>query len=87
MVGGYFELEKAKQSLKDIDSGSRLIAEVDGYGKLIRDPHIVGGQNQGLGTATGFNKDWEGFQVIDKLMDMSQAYLESSGISKQRNAF
>ena len=37
--------------------------------------------------ATGFNKDWEGLPGIEKLMDMSQAYLDSSGISKQQNEF
>ena len=37
--------------------------------------------------AAGFNTAWEGFLGIEKLMDMSQAFLESSGISKQRNEF
>jgi hypothetical protein len=37
--------------------------------------------------ATGFNKDWEGLPGIETLMDMSQAYLDSSGTSKQQNEF
>ena len=75
VVGTYNDLEDAKQALMSINSGNRLIAEVDSNGNLLRDPHIVGGQNQGKGMQAGFNKYWCGWDCINRLMDMCDIFL------------
>ena len=71
--GRYNELDAAKQVLKGITDGNRLIAEVDSTGNLIRDPHIISGQSQDAGN--GFNHSWCSWTCINSLMDMGQAYL------------
>ena len=75
VVGAYDDLEEAKQVLLGINSGNRLVAEVDSNGNLLRDPHIVDGQNQGMGMQAGFNKYWCGWSCINRLMDMCDIFL------------
>ena len=75
VVGIYNDLEEAKQVLLGINSGNRLVAEVDSNGNLLRDPHIVDGQNQGMGMQAGFNKYWCGWSCINRLMDMCDIFL------------
>ena len=77
VLGSFSDIEKAKESLAQIKQGIRLIAEVDEHGKLNRDPHIVGGQNQNQ--AAGFNKYWRDWPDINKIMDICEKYLVAQG--------
>ena len=76
--GIYTDIEEAKKKLNSMQSGSRvsrLIAEVNEFGKLMRDPHIVGGQNQGIAMGAGFDKWWGDWNDINKLMDICEEFL------------
>ena len=77
VVGSYNDVETAKVVLRSINRGNRLIAEVKSSNGLNRDPHIVGGQNQGAGISAGFNKYWCGWSCINKLMDICARYLDN----------
>ena len=77
VVGSYNDIETAKVVLWSINRGNRLIAEVQSPNGLNRDPHIVGGQNQGAGISAGFNKYWCGWSCINKLMDICASFLEN----------
>ena len=72
MVGKYTDIETAKTVLGGINSGSRLVAEVDSTNALQRDPHTVGGQKQSQGYSAGFNKYWLGWSDINRLMNIAQ---------------
>ena len=78
--GRYKGLEDAKEALNGINSGNRLIAEVDSEGNLIRDPHIINGQQQEI--SKGFNKVWCDWSCINPLMDACQQYLDSISNTK-----
>ena len=77
VVGSYNDIEAAKAVLMGMNKGNRLIAEVESPNGLNRDPHIVGGQNQGKGIRAGFNKYWCGWSCINKLMDICASYLSN----------
>ena len=79
VIGAFCNLEKAKQALIGIDSGNRLIAEINIEGTLKRDPHVISGQDQ---TPTnGFNKYWTNNPANQVLMDKVQKYIvEHPGI-------
>ena len=79
VVGHFVGIEKAKSLLREINAGPRFIAEVDSFGILNRDPHLVGGQNQEAGMAEGFNCQWASQDEIDSLMDICQDYLIPQG--------
>ena len=72
--GSYNDLDVAKNVLDGIRTGNRLIAEVGGTGILIRDPHMISGQNQT--PSNGFNKYWCDWSCINRLMDLCQEYLD-----------
>ena len=76
VVGSYTNLERAKERLNGIQSGNRLIAEVNAHGNINRDPHVVGGQNQ-LPSA-GFNMQWCDWSCINPLMDICEEYLKKN---------
>jgi hypothetical protein len=78
--GRYKGLEDAKEALNGINSGNRLIAEVDSEGNLNRDPHIINGIQQI--NSNGFNKVWCDWSCINPLMDACQQYLDSSSNRK-----
>ena len=73
VIGAFCNLENAKQALIGIDTGNRLIAEINVEGTLKRDPHVVGGQNQ-LPT-NGFNKYWTDNPTNQALMNKVQKYM------------
>jgi hypothetical protein len=76
--GRYNVLKDAKEALKNLEyRRNKLIAEVDGKGKLNRDPHMINGQKQI--EENGFNKYWQGLGAINALMDLCQEYLDSTG--------
>ena len=76
--GRYNVLKDAKEALNAIqDYTNKLIAEVDGKGKLNRDPHMINGQKQIK--ENGFDKYWQGLDAINLLMDLCQEYLDSTG--------
>ena len=77
VVGRFNNIEEAKAVLMGINRGNRLIAEVDSSKKLKRDPHMVGGQNQGMGMRAGFNKYWCGWSCINRLMNLCASYLNN----------
>ena len=62
-----------------------MIAEVDAQGNLKRDPHVVGGQNQGAGKRAGFNKWWGGWSDINSLMDICAKYLKNNPRRRKGN--
>ena len=77
VVGTYNDLEEAKQALNAINTGNRFIAEVNADGSLDRDPHLVGGQNQGAGISAGFNKHWCDWPCINRLMDICEMFIKN----------
>ena len=76
VVGRYFNIELAKKKLKSIQSGARLIAEVDDSNFVNEDPHWVGGQKQT--SNNGFNKFWWSWHDIDRLMGIARKYLDDN---------
>ena len=84
VVGKFRDVESAKQLLMVYpdksshgnDHANRFVAEVAPNGTLNRDPNWVGGQNQGLGMETGFNKCWYSWNDINALMDLCEVYLQ-----------
>ena len=74
--GAYKVLEDAKAALNVINSGYRLIAEVDGQGNLNRDPSIINGYNQV--PDNGFNRNWYSGDDIKYMMDICQTFLDDS---------
>ena len=74
MAEQFNNIESAKAELLKVTSRIRTIAEVESNGKLKRDPHVVGGQNQNQ--AEGFNKYWGGWNDINRMMDVAQRYLD-----------
>ena len=83
VAGRYTDIEEAKQKLKSNGGRIRLIAEVNDRGELNRDPHLVGGQNQGIGIKAGFDKHWRGWNDIDMLIETCFLYLHPTGKLKQ----
>ena len=75
-------LKKAKESIRWIpkdDDMNRLVAEIHPLTGLKHDPEVVGGQNQGLGLDSGFNKKWGNRNDINELMSFAQTYLDDRG--------
>ena len=96
--GSYLDLGKAKEALskepiqkwktmgngrrKKVKSGiSGFIAEVDIRNTLQTDPHFIGGISQN--EDNGFNKYWQDWNDISRLIEMCKKYLEKSGNVKQ----
>ena len=73
--GRYFDLEQAKDILRSITSGAKLIAEVVDNNKLLTDPHVISGQPQV--PESGFHKAWGDWSVILRLMDVAEKYLQN----------
>ena len=87
VIGAYNDLQEAKQVLNGINTGNRFIAEVNSDGNLNRDPHFVGGQNQGAGTSAGFNKHWCDWPCINRLMDICEIFMKNGppkSVNKER---
>ena len=84
VVGSYDDIEMAKETMKGITNGARLIAEVNSANILQRSygavHYDVGGQHQTQ--SQGFNNYWLNWPEIVKLMNIAQKYLDnqSSGI-------
>jgi len=81
VVGKFTVLEYAKKFLMEnyeanASRPQRLIAEVSD-GKVGTDPHTVGGQNQGGGLKTGFNKYWHSWGPIHKMIGIAQNYVKN----------
>lgn len=79
VVGLYSNIEDAKKKLFDYPVGSwspsRMIVEV--FGKEVQpDPHTVGGQNQGGGMNTGFNKWWWDWNDIHRMASIAQTFMD-----------
>jgi len=75
-------ITEAKKYLEDnYEWGShwppRLVAEVDN-GQVLTDPHWVGGERQGGGTQTGWNKWWSGWSGINEMIAIAQQYIDSN---------
>ena len=85
VLGRYIDLERAKERLKTVANGKRLIAELDCNGRmdlcringLNRNPHIIG--NQAQETSQGFSSNWDNQNDINLLMDICQVYLDFAG--------
>jgi len=79
VVGSYVDIEMAKEKMKGIKDGQRLIAEVNSENILQRtwtDVHYdVGGQHQTK--SQGFNNFWWNWPEIVKLMNIAQKYLDN----------
>ena len=79
VVGSYVDIEMAKTTMKGINSGSRLIAEVNSANILQRTyvavVYDVGGQQQTQ--SQGFNKFWWDWPDIMRLLDIAQKYLDN----------
>ena len=73
----YNILEEAKEALNSINTGNRFIAEVSSEGILKKNPHMINGQSQTKDN--GFNKFWCGWDCINRMVDVCQKYLESTG--------
>lgn len=83
VIGEFEDIEDAKEALKKFPPGtrrpSRLVLEVvDGI--IQKDPHTVGGQNQGLGVEAGFNKFWWDWHDIKKMIVIAQKYVDEHGL-------
>ena len=102
VVGSYTDIKDAKQKMKPMrgtygyveyirgtNAWNRLIAEFNPIGGgLIRDPHIVGGQNQC--PEEGFNKFWNNWDPdICDLMDIAAEFLklEVQGLSTMNSQY
>ena len=73
--GRYFNLDDAKNLLKGITSGARLIAEVDKSNKVLKDPHLIEGQPQTR--ENGFNKSWGNWYVINRLIEICEKFIQN----------
>jgi hypothetical protein len=78
------DLEDCKKYLmtkfgKGANRPSRMICEVTN-GKVVEDPHTVGGQNQGAGVNAGFNKWWMGWGEIHAMQAVARAYLRTNKV-------
>jgi len=81
VVGKFTDLEYAKKFLMEnyeanASRPQRLIAEVSD-GKVGTDPHTVCGQNQGGGLKTGFNRRWDNWGPIHKMIGVAQNYVNN----------
>ena len=76
VVEEFDDLEKAKERLNRIPNGSRLIAEIDGHGVLMRDPHFIDMIPQA--PSQGFNKWWNGWEDINRMLDICEKYLHGN---------
>jgi hypothetical protein len=77
------DLEECKKYLMDNythKSPSRMIAEVDTNGDIDADPHTVGGQNQGGGLKTGFNKWWRDWNDIKVMNAAAKKWVEAKRV-------
>ena len=87
VVKEFNDLEKAKERLNRIPVsapilatewkyGSRMIAEVDRHGVLMRDPHFIDMTPQD--PSHGFKKWWSGWENINFMMDICEKYLHGN---------
>ena len=84
--GSFTDLEEAKALLNEYPSQApqpfRMVCAAQ-YGKVLEDPHTVGGQNQGAGVAAGFNKAWRGWTEIREMNKIAQEYLVNQQQSQE----
>ena len=84
--GSFTDLEEAKAVLNEYPSQApqpfRMVCAAQ-YGKVLEDPHTVGGQNQGAGVAAGFNKAWWGWPQIREMNKIAQEYLVNQQQSQE----
>ena len=71
VVGGFRDLNQAKEVLSQVGQGSRLIAEVRNW-QVVSDPHQIAGQSQT--PENGFNKHWSGWDDINRMIDAAGDY-------------
>ena len=86
VLDSYLDLEKAKEALLGVQVGSRFLAEVDET-MTLKDPHRVGGQNQGLEMAAGFNKYWKDGYDIKRLLVIGNKYLHDIGTFQTNHSY
>ena len=69
----------AKQYLKRYSGSypSRMVTEVQ-HGIVKMDPHMIGGQDQGKGNVAGFNKYWNDWNDIRRMIAIAQAYADDT---------
>mmetsp|Transcript_79108 Transcript_79108/g.149213 ORF Transcript_79108/g.149213 Transcript_79108/m.149213 type:complete len:1033 (-) Transcript_79108:98-3196(-) len=73
--GPFADIESAKKELNK-EAGTRrnfqMICEMNATG-VKKDPHRVGGQNQGAGSVNGFQKYWPNWRYIGRMNGMCNA--------------
>ena len=84
VLGEYSDLNEAKEVLMGLGKPktkkgfNRFIAEVDETNTLVEDPHIVGWKQQT--EENGFNRWWNDWNAINRLIEKCQKYLDKTGI-------
>ena len=81
VLGEYSALDDAKEVLNGQSKKkgfNRFIAEVDETNTLVEDPHIVGWKQQT--EENGFNRFWNDWRDIYRLIEKCQKYLDKTGI-------
>mmetsp|Transcript_24082 Transcript_24082/g.53116 ORF Transcript_24082/g.53116 Transcript_24082/m.53116 type:complete len:793 (+) Transcript_24082:215-2593(+) len=79
------DLEDCKKFLntkygREARSPNRMICELASNTIVVKDPHTCGGQNQGGGVKSGFNKWWGGWSDIRKMQAVAEKYLKTHKI-------